>query len=317
MVDATYFTMDSKNQIVQAPVSNVSGFSTYYTNIGLIRNKGVELLVTVKPVQVKSFSWDVAVNWAKLSGKVIEMPDALQEISYYDNTVGSLKVREGSKIGDLWGYDYKRAPDDQMLINATTGFPETSTTLTQYGNAQPDWIGGLTNTFNYKGLSLSVLMEWRHGGDAIDLGERNALRSGTLKLSERRNEQVIFNGVVQQSDGSLRPNTKPVYLDDSFYNPSTSTRFNGWSKLNIQDASWFRIRTASLNYSLPKKLLGNSLFKGGVRFTLTGTNLFLSTPFRGYDPEALTFGSGTNLIGFVGRNNPSTRSYQFGVNLNF
>lgn len=317
MVDATYFTMDSKNQIVQAPVSNVSGFSTYFTNIGLIRNKGVELLVTVKPIQVKNFSWDIAVNWAKLSGKVIEMPDALQEISYYDNTVGSLKVREGSRIGDLWGYDYKRAADGQMLINATTGFPETSTTLTQYGNAQPDWIGGLTNTFNYKGLSLSVLMEWRQGGDAIDLGERNALRSGSIKLTERRNEQVVFKGVVQQTDGSLVPNTKAVYLDDSFYNPSTSTRFNGWSQLNIQDASWFRIRTATLNYSLSKKLLGNSLFKGGVRFSLTGTNLFLNTPFRGYDPEALTFGSGTNLIGFVGRNNPSTRSFQFGVNINF
>lgn len=318
MVDATYFTMDSKNQIVQAPVSNASGFSTYYTNIGLIRNKGVELLVNIKPVQIRNFSWDIAVNWSKLTGRVIDMPDALQEISYYDNTVGSLKVREGSKIGDLWGYDYKRAPDGQMLINPTTGFPETSTTLTQYGNAQPDWIGGLTNTFNYKGLSLSILAEWRHGGDAIDLGERNALRSGSIKLTERRNEQVIFKGVVlNQADNSYTPNTKAVYLDDLLYNPSTSTRFNGWSQLNIQDASWIRIRTVSLNYSLPKKMLGNSVFKGGVRLSLTATNLFLSTPFRGYDPEALTFGSGTNLIGFVGRNNPSTRSFQFGVNLNF
>jgi TonB-linked SusC/RagA family outer membrane protein len=317
MVDFTYFTMDSKDQIVRAPVSNVSGYSFYYTNIGLIRNKGVELLVTGKPVQTKNFSWDLSLNWAKMSGRVIDMPEELQEISYYDNIVGSLKVREGSKVGDLWGYDYKRAPDGQMLINAATGFPETSTTLTQYGNAQPDWIGGLTNTFNYKGLALSVLMEWRQGGDVIDLGERNALRSGSIKLTERRNEQVVFKGVVRQEDGSFTPNTKMVYLDDSFYNPSTSTRFNGWSKLNIQDASWFRIRTVSLNYSLPKKLIGNSVFKGGVRFSLTGTNVFLNTPFRGYDPEALTFGSGTNLIGFVGRNNPSTRSYQFGVNLNF
>ncbi len=316
MVDATYFTMDSKDQIVRAPVSNVSGYSFYYTNIGLIRNKGVELLISGKPVQTKDFSWNISLNWSKMGGRVIEMPKELQEISYYDNTVGSLKVREGSKVGDLWGYDYKRAPDGQLLINPTTGFPETSTTLTQYGNAQPDWIGGLTNTFNYKGLALSVLMEWRQGGDVIDLGERNALRSGSIKLTERRYEQVVFNGVVKEGN-DYKPNTRVVYLDDALYNPSTSTRFNGWSKLNIQDASWFRIRTASLNYSLPKTMLGNSVFKGGVRFSLTGTNLFLNTPFRGYDPEALTFGSGTNLIGFVGRNNPSTRSFQFGVNLNF
>ena len=315
-VDATYFTMDSKDQIVQAPVSNVSGSSTYFTNIGLIRNKGVELLVNIKPVQLKNFSWDVSVNWAKMSGKVIEMPASLQEISYYDNTVGSLKVRQGSKLGDLWGYDYLRAPDGQMLINATTGFPQTSTTLTQYGNAQPDWIGGLTNTLNYKGLSLAVSMEWRQGGDVIDLGERNALRSGTIKLTERRYEQVIFNGVVKQGETYV-PNAKAVYLDDLLYNPSTSTRFNGWSKLNIQDGSWFRIRTVNLSYALPKNLIGSSVFKNGVRFNFTGTNLFLNTPFRGYDPEALTFGSGTNLIGFVGRNNPSTRSFQLGVTANF
>jgi len=321
MVDATYFTMDSKNQIVRAPVSNVSGYSFYYTNIGLIRNQGVELLATAKVVQSRGFSWDIAVNWSKLSGKVIEMPAELQEISYYDNTVGSLKVRQGSKIGDLWGYDYQRSPDGQILVNATTGFPVTSTTLTQYGNALPDWIGGLTNTFNYKGLSVSALLEWRHGGDAIDLGERNALRSGSIKLTERRYEQVVFNGVVEQkgADGKSTyvPNTKAVYLDDLLYNPSTSTRFNGWSHLNIQDASWIRLRTVNVNYALPQSLIGKSVFKNGVRFSFTGTNLFLNTPFRGYDPEALSFGAGTNIIGFVGRNNPSTRSFQFGVTANF
>ena len=208
-----------------------------------------------------------------------------------------------------------------MIIDANTGFPITSTTLTQQGNALPDWLGGLTNTFNYKGLSLSALLEWRHGGDAIDLGERNALRSGSIKLTERRYEQVVFNGVVEQkgADGSVTyvPNTKTVYLDDVLYNPSTSTRFNSWSKLNIQDASWIRLRTVSLNYSLPQSLIGKSVFRNGVRFSFTGTNLFLNTPFRGYDPEALSFGSGTNIIGFVGRNNPATKSFMFGVSANF
>ena len=321
MLDATYFTMDSKNQIVKAPVSNVSGNSFYYTNIGLIRNKGVELLLNAKIVNKGNFKWDASVNWSKMKGKVIEMPKELAEISYYDNTVGSLKVKQGSNIGDLWGYDYLRAPDGQVLVNAGTGFPETSKTLTQYGNALPDWIGGLTNTFSYKNLSLSALLEWRNGGDVIDLGERNALRSGSIKLTERRYEKVIFNGVVAQkaTDGALSyvPNTKEVYLDDSFYNPSTSTRFNGWSKLNIQDGSWIRLRTVSLNYGLPKKAIANTVFKNGVRMSLTGTNLFLNTPFRGYDPEALSFGSGTNLIGFVGRNNPATKGFKFSLNANF
>jgi outer membrane receptor protein involved in Fe transport len=320
MLDATYFTMDSRDQIVNAPVSNASGYTNYYTNIGLIRNQGIELLATAKIIQAKNFSWDASLNWAQTKGKVIEMPAELKEIAYYDNVVGSLRVREGSNVGDLWGYDYLRAPDGQPLINAT-GFPQTSTTLTQYGNALPKWIGGLTNTFNYKGLSISALLEWRQGGDVIDLGERNALRSGLLEFSERRYEQVVFNGVVatKNTDGttSYAPNTRAVYLDDLLYNPSTSTRFNGWSKLNIQDGSWFRLRTVNVSYQLPKSLIGNSVFKSGVRVSFTGTNLFLNTPFRGYDPEALSFGSGTNLIGFVGRNNPSTKSFLFSVSANF
>ncbi|NIJ51905.1 SusC/RagA family TonB-linked outer membrane protein [Dyadobacter arcticus] len=321
MVDATYFKMDSKDQIVRAPVSNVSGYSFYYTNIGLIRNKGLELLLSLKPVQSAKFNWDMSLNFTKMSGRVVEMPDELEEIAYFDNgSRGVLKVREGSKVGDLWGLDYLRAPDGQLLIQGN-GYPLTSLTTTQYGNALPDWTAGLTNSFNYKGLGLSLLLEWRQGGDVVDLGERNAFRAGSIKITEKRYEQVVFKGVVEQksADGQVTyvPNTKKVVLDDAFYNPSTARYLGNSAQFNIQDGSWFRLRTVNLNYALPKNIIAKTVFAGGVRFSLTATNLFLNTPFRGYDPEALTFGSGTNLIGFVGRNNPATRSFQFGINANF
>lgn len=321
MLDATYFTMDSKDQIVRAPVSNVSGYSFYYTNIGLIRNKGVELLASFKPVHTSRFSWDLSLNFTKMSGKVVEMPDELEEIAYFDNgSRGVLKVREGSKVGELWGLDYLRAPDGQMLIQSN-GFPLTSLVTTPYGNALPDWTAGLTNSFNYRGLGLSFLLEWRKGGDVVDLGERNAFRSGSIEITGRRYEQVVFKGVVEQksADGSVTyvPNKKAVVLDDAFYNPSTARYMGNSAEFNIQDGSWFRLRTVTLSYAIPKAALAKTVFKNGVRFSFTGTNLFLNTRFRGYDPEALTFGSGTNLIGFVGRNNPATRSFQLGINANF
>ncbi|MDR6803944.1 TonB-linked SusC/RagA family outer membrane protein [Dyadobacter sp. BE34] len=321
MLDATYFTMDSKDQIVRAPVSNVSGYSFYYTNIGLIRNKGIELLATFKPVQTARFNWDMSLNFTKMSGKVIEMPEELEEISYFDNgSRGVLKVREGSKLGELWGLDYLRAPDGQLLIQPN-GFPLTSQVTVPWGNALPDWTAGLTNSFNYRGIGLSFLLEWRQGGDVVDLGERNAFRAGSIEITGRRYERVVFKGVVEQkgADNSVTyvPNTKSVVLDDAFYNPSTARYMGNSAQFNIQDGSWFRLRTVSLSYAIPKAALAQSIFKGGVRFNFTGTNLFLNTPFRGYDPEALTFGSGTNIIGFVGRNNPATRSFQLGVNVNF
>lgn len=322
-LDFTWFSMDSKNQIVRAPVSNVSGYSFYYTNIGLIRNKGVELLASARWVKTKNFTWDMSLNWSKLNGRVLEMPDELKEVSYYDNVVGSLKIREGGKVGELWGYDFKRNEAGDVIINGTTGLPTVDMALKPYGNALPDWTAGLVNSFNYKGFNLSALLEWRHGGDVIDLGDRLALRSGSIKITERRYEQVIYKGVVENvgADGTTTytPNTKAVYWNDAMYNPSAvaSSRFNALDKVNIQDGSWFRLRSVSLGYALPRKMLENTVFKHGVRFSFTGTNLFVNTPFRGYDPESLAFGSGSNLIGFVGRNTPATRTFQFGFVANF
>lgn len=317
--DATYFTMDSKDQIVRAPVSNTSGYADYYTNIGLIRNHGIELLITGKPVQSRNFSWDISFNWSKLNGKVIEMPQTLQEIVYFDNTKTFLKVRQGSNIGDLWGFEYVKSPDGQTIIQAN-GFPLVNTSAAvKAGNAMPDWQGGLTNTFTFRSLSLSFLFEWRRGGNVVDMAEENSVRNGITGFTERRYEQVVYKGVTAQrnADGSTSyiPNTKSVYLDDNFYR--SANQFYWWSGFTIQDGSWFRLRSLNINYSLPKKLIAKTAFKGDVRFSFTATNLFLNTPFRGYDPEALSFGSGTNRIGFVGRNNPSTRSFQMGVSINF
>ena len=310
-IDATYFTMDSRDQIVRAPVANSSGFSSYFTNIGLIRNRGVELLLRGSLVKQKNFSWDVTVNASTQTGEVVEMPDYLKEITYYDNGVTALKVRQGSKIGDLWGFDYSRSPDGQVIIG-TNGLPVLDQTQqVVMGNALPKWLGGLTNTFTYKGVSLSVLLELRQGGDVTDLAEVNSIRNGITQMTDRRYERAVFNGVVKNADGSFTTNTNAVVLDDNYYR---AFLFYGWGGVAIQDASWFRVRNINLGYSLPDAIAKKTPFKRGIRATLTGTNLFLSTPFRGYDPDALAFGSGTNLIGFVGRNNPATRSFQLTLN---
>jgi TonB-linked SusC/RagA family outer membrane protein len=316
VIDGTYFTMDSKDQIVNAPVTNASGYSNYYTNIGLIRNKGIELMISGKPVVSKNFTWESSINWSKLEGTVVEMPSDLKEIVYYDNVYTQLKVVQGSKLGDLWGYDYKRSPDGKVILG-TNGFPTVDLSKSVVmGNALPNWQAGWNNTFVYKNFSLSCLLEWRQGGSVVDLAEQNSVRNGVTKLTERRYEQVTFNGVTEtkNADGtfSYATNTKQVFLDDNFYR--SSTQFYYWGGFTIQDGSWIRVRNVNVGYALPKGILAKSPFSM-VRFTLTGTNLFLNTPFRGYDPEALGFGSGSNLVGYVGRNTPSTRSFQFGVSL--
>ena len=313
-IDATYFVMDSKNQIFSVPVPNSSGAATYVTNAGLIRNKGVEILITGQPVKTTyGLTWDMALNYSRLRNTVITMPTAVSEIVYYDGGAGGRivgKIVEGGSFGDLWGYDYRRDTNGNTLIQAN-GYPLVDDSkLVKVGNAFPKWQAGLNNTFSYKGLSLSFQLEWRQGGDVVDQAEINALRNGITRMTDRRYELVTFNGV--KADGSV--NTQQVYLDDNFYR--SGSQYNNYYKVHVQDGSWFRLRNASIGYSLPKSLLTKTPF-AAVRATLTGTNLLLSTPFRGYDPEALYFGAGTNLLGFVGSNNPVTRSYQAALNFTF
>ena len=218
------------------------------------------------------------------------------------------------KIGDLYGYKYMRAPDGQLLIDSN-GFPEVNwDSLQLAGNAFPDWTAGMTNTFSYKGIELSVLLEWKQGGKAIDMGRRNSMRNGQLKETERRFEEVVFNGVVLNADSTYSPNTTPVQITPAFYR--STTYYNYAAEVLLEDASWFRIRNISLAYSLPASLF-SKIFIKSAKVSFTANNVFLNTPFKGYDPETNYFGSGSNIYGYTGLKTPATRSYSFRLNIGF
>lgn len=305
-LEANYFERNSRNQIVDVPISNVVGYSRYTTNAGVIRNRGVELLLGFKLLKTKDFSWDANLNWDRIRSKVLSMPKDLREITYYDQGRAALRVVEGGSVGDLYGFDWNRDSNGNVLINST-GYPSLNqSSYVKVGNALPNWKGGLANTIKYKNLSLGFLLEWRHGGDLVDLAEMNSIRNGITKFTEARDQVVIYKGVM--ADGTA--NKIPAYMDETIYR---SFGFNGHHSFNVQDGSWFRIRNANLSYGLPKSTLPKGL--SSVKVSITGNNLFLNTPFRGYDPESLAFGSGSNLIGFTGRNTPAVRSFAFGINL--
>lgn len=309
-LDANYFIQTSEDQLFQIPVSNATGYARFTQNGGKIETNGIELLLSGTPIEMDGFSWDVTINWSTVKGKVLTMPDGITEISFGGDPAGTVfnRVVEGGAVGDLWGYDFVKDSQGRFVINQTTGLPTFKDSLQFVGNAFPDWQGGITNTFTWNGLSLSFLLEWRNGGKAVDMVERNSYRNGILEFTQLRYKQVVFNGV----DASGNPNTVPAYIDHNFYR----TTPNITHYFNIQDASWFRLRNVQLSYSLPKTLLEGSFLKS-VRLNLSGSNLWINTPFRGFDPDALSNGSGTNSYGLVGRNSPAVRNVSFGVNFGF
>lgn len=316
-VDLAYYKNNTKDQIIRVPVSNTSGFSRFFLNGGEMQNTGVELLVTGRPVKTGDFTWDVALNWSTQEGEIISMPDELKTIEFGNSGFSnvSLKIEEGGAPGDIFAHVF-RYEDDQLYIGSD-GLPRIILDSTvRVGNAFPDWQGGLTNTFSYKGLSVSFLLELRVGGDVHDLNYRNSIRNGIVAQTVLRNQEAIFRGVTDSpsGDGTFVPNDQTFEISEGLYR--SSTRYNRAAEILVEDASWFRLRNISIAYSMPQTLLDKTPFSS-ARISLSGNNLFLSTPFRGYDPESNAFGSGTNNFGFVGRAAPATKSYTVGLNVTF
>ncbi|MGB3776327.1 MAG: SusC/RagA family TonB-linked outer membrane protein [Leeuwenhoekiella sp.] len=313
--DLTYYKQNSKDQILPVPVAQTSGFNTFVLNAGEIENNGFEALMTIVPIKTKDFRWDINVNWSTVNSEVLSLPTGIDEIVFADSGFAGIvsKLQVGGAPGDLFGYIWERDENGNRIIQ-DDGFPrvqaDNPSDLVKVGNAMPDWLGIIGSTFNYKGLSLSFLLERMEGGELYDSGQRNGIRNGNLKITEQRGEEVILDGVLT----SGAPNNIPVTITQDYYR--SSAIYNRAAEILVQDGSWWRLRNVTFSYDLDQKLVSSTPFNS-VTFSLTGTNLWIDTPFRGYDPEGTQFSAGTNAYGFTGLNIPNTRSYLFSVNLNF
>lgn len=316
-LDFTYYHTHLTDMILSVPTSYSSGISYYTTNAGAITNRGFEVAVNMTPVQMSSFTWDVNVNWYTNQGKVDHIKEGIDEIDLASNVGITNKYVPGGKVGDLYGYNYEKNSKGQLIIDSD-GFPETDlTTLKLVGNAMQKWNSGMTNTFSYKGIELSVLLEWKKGGKVLDMGRRNSIRNGQLKETALRYQEVTFKGVKEVTDESgnvtgYTPNTQSVEITPSFYR--SSVYYNYASDVLLEDASWFRIRNISLGYSLPKNWLAKSFIRS-AKLSFIAYNVYLNTPVKGYDPETNYYGSGSGIYGYTGLKTPATRSYTFKLNI--
>jgi TonB-linked SusC/RagA family outer membrane protein len=305
-VDATYYDSRSKNIIVAVPVSSTSGFTSVYTNAGTMRNRGLELLVSATPVVTASgFQWGITATYTRNRNQVLEVTNIVPNVGLGGLSSPSLEARVGQPYGSFFGTQMQRDPNGNIVVNATTGQPLVSPVTTTLGSIQPNYIAGLSNTFSYKGFTLNVLFDTKQGGKFWANTINTGYFSGNLKETtyNDRNPFVVPGSVVRNTDGTYAPNTK------------TADPYTYWTTINnigenaLYDASYVKLREASLAYSLPTSLV-SKIKLTGVQFTLTGRNLFLWTPASQphLDPEVSSFGTG-NTQGYEFYSYPSTRSY--------
>ncbi|MGE9310399.1 SusC/RagA family TonB-linked outer membrane protein [Niabella sp. CJ426] len=320
-IDFTYYDRITKNQIISIPVSQTTGFTNSIINLGKINNRGIELRVDGTPVKSQNFSWNIAVNFSRNINKVLDLAQNGQEIT--DRVVIGQERRmtppvalvavKGQPLGTLYGFDYAYDNQGRKILDSAGLYQLTSTTV-PLGSVYPDFVGGVTNSFTYKNISLRTLIDFSQGGKFFSYtnmyGKYSGLLAETAENGVRENG-VPVSGVVKQADGSYAPYAMNVPAKT--YYQANFGRNNNVHSANIYDASYIYLREVTLGYQLPQAW-SEKISSDNITLSLYGRNLWLiKSNAPNVDPSNLANGSG-NIQGFEGGALPSVRS--FGLNLN-
>lgn len=333
--DLTYYYSLSQDQIIQTQVSSAVGYLTKSINAGDIRNRGVELVINGKPIVSKDFNWNVNLNLSANRNKVLTMPNGISEIVYgaargYGNAGVTMKLIEGQPYGNIYGSYFQRYspnPQDPIVLDkdlplliGANGFPIISGgTQRLLGNSQPNYIVGLGNTFNYKNFSLNVLFDARLGFEKYNWLEDFYSAFGLPDYTTDRRSYRTFEGFLANG----QPNTKQVWMGQRL-SPDNVDYGEGYYRIYyrnvsepfVTDASWVRLRSASLSYRFPETWLPKNAIRA-ASLSVTGNNLWLWTKYYGVDPESSSYDSGSNNDGSAGFTYPSARTIMFTLNVGF
>ena len=327
-IDATYFNSRSTNQIFNVAISNSSGYDTRTTNVGELQNQGVEMIVNATPVRVGGFKWDLTLNYTLIRNNVVSIAPGVKSSTIAGNSFIGIapSISEGSPYGvvistansrvqstnpDAPYYDATGQFAGQYVVSPLTGSFVPGVSNSVISNPQPNYIMGLNNTFSYKGLALSVLVDTRQGGQIFSFAAVDARSNGSLYITGiDRDQPRILPGVIQNSNGSFQPNN--IQLPAQTY----------WGALGglasegaVYDATVYRLREVALNYTLPKTILGKTPF-GSVSVGVSGRNLYFFAPGFTSDPEINTQGAG-NIQGLDLNGPPNTRNIGGNLRLTF
>jgi TonB-linked SusC/RagA family outer membrane protein len=310
-LDLAVYKSNTDNQILSIPMSSSGGYLNRIINAGEIENKGVEVTLDGKPLILNNFSWDIGITFSRNENKIKKLSLENQNLILTWDRMANMTAYVGGKYSDLWVTDFQRNANGQIIVN-NAGIPLITDKEYYAGNPNPDWRAGILNTFRYKNLSLSALIDIRQGG--VILSHTQALLSAMgcseNTLANREADFIIPNSVLE--DGTT-PNTTAISAE-------TYWKLVGGGdpvgRLFICDASNIRLREVSLSYTLPESLTTKGFIKEAT-ISLIGRNLFfISNKAEVVDPEAAAVGTGS-AQGIEYCSNPSLRSYGFQLRLNF
>lgn len=302
-----YFVKNTSDLLLDVPVSLQTGFQKVLSNAGKMNNKGIEFEINSQNIASKDFSWSTNFNLTYMKNKITSLPtgdipfgDGEMYIQRVGESINSfylpvwVGVNSETGLGEFWV-----DPDDHSK-GVTNYYSKAGKTIV--GKPTPDVLGGITNTFKYRDFDLSALISYQFGGDLFDypgyFSNSDGVRMGSFGILKE------VAGNYWKNPGDQVDNPKPIYA-----NPYRSDR---WSSRHILSTDNIRLRELSVGYNVPVKkisFLRNALT--GLRLYFTANNLaMIWAKEDGIDPDV-------SLKGYRQVDTPVTKSYVFGLNVNF
>jgi len=325
--DVSWFQNKAFDQILALPVSLAGGTLSKIQNTGELTTKGFEVSINATPLKSRDFSWDLTLNWSNPWTKVTSLYPGIENITMSGATPlqGGVSINAplNGDYGSIWTTDYVYDGNGNKIVGPNGMYLSTPQATSNQGSFQAKWMAGLSNTINYKNLSVSFLIDWKQGGKVYSLDQFYGYGTGIYDNSVGLNDlgnpvrNTLANGGgqvlpgVMLQNGVYVPNT--IRLDRSQSSQVLGTDYPG--SAYVYDASYVKLREASITYRFTKEVL-NSKYIQGLSVSLIGNNLWIihkNLPYA--DPEAGL--SSGNLQGYQSGVMPTTRNISFNVKVNF
>ncbi|MCW3109073.1 MAG: TonB-dependent receptor plug [Segetibacter sp.] len=307
-VDFSYYQNNSKNQILAVPIPSSTGFTSRISNVGLVKNRGIELGVRGTPVKTASgFTWEIYGTYTRNRNEVSNLD--VEQIVIGGFSGMSIVAANGRPYGNFYGRDLLRDDLGRVIVSRTTGIPQLTPTAIYLGTYNPDYQASLGTNLSFRGFNLGILFDTRQGGKFYsrtkDIMDFVGTAAETVEGGDRAG-YVFPNSVYVDATGKTVENTSVKFTPEDYFPNITDGQ-------HVIDASYIKLRELNLTYSLSRSVLAHTPF-GSASISLYGNNVWIKTAKenRYADPEINSAGA-TNTQGFDFTAQPSVRNY--GVNL--
>ncbi|WP_235985768.1 SusC/RagA family TonB-linked outer membrane protein [Mucilaginibacter segetis] len=308
--DIALYKSNTKDQILTAIVDRSSGVNAAVINAGAVQNKGIEISANGSPVKSKDFKWNITTTFSSNRNKILSLPDSLTSLTLQKGpgSRGAIIATVGGSMGDLYGLGYERSPDGQIIYE--NGYPKLTTDMKYIGNTSPKWKASIGNQFNYKNFALSFLFDAQHGAVAYSLTEAVLVEQGkTTNTLPGRYNGIIGNGVIQNADGTYRPNDVVAQDISNYYN-------SHYGRDNVEGSTYstdfVKLREARIDYSFKPSFV-KKLGLTRATIGIYGRDLLTITKWPVFDPEFGTLNDNYITQGFELGQFPSTRTFGFNL----